>query len=428
MIKIIIAEEVPSQNKGEVAILEGIYESLKKLGEFNIKLFSFHPDFDKREYGNKAQIIDVLNCFHMSFINNATSKLNKIFIFGFLTFQHFLFLFFYRLFGKRIALKIFKGNIWKEYLNVDLVIVGHDSLITAISYLPFVVFFKSLKKSVMIFGGGVGREGSTLWVFLARHILNKLDLITLREQISYDYLRKIGINKVPMFVTADPGFLMKSLPIDQSYELLKKENISKEKPLIGITLSWMTTSKYCFPEIPKKEDKYKKYIEMMAQIIQQLSDELNVNIVLISHVFGPEKDQDDRWIIEDIYNLLENKEPLRIITNEYKAAELKGIIGNLDLLIGERLHSIIAAANLNIPFLAVTYPSPRMKGVLGMMNIESIFNVKDLDYYIYLNKIKETWKKREEISSQLSNNHENIKNRSLANATLIKKVIRGEAD
>lgn len=427
MIKVIIAEEIPSLNKGEVAILEGIYESLKTLDDFKMSVFSFHPEIDKKEYENKAEIIDVLRCFHMDFVKDVTSQLNKIFIFIFLTIQHFTFTFFCALLGVRRVTKIFRGKIWKEYLTTDLIIVGHDSLITAYGYLPFVLFFKLLGKPVMIFGGGVGRQGSSLWIFFAKFILNKLDLITLREEISYKYLKEVGITKAPIYVTADPGFLMKSSSKAEVVEIFNNENISQKRPIIGLTISWMTTSRYCFPDITEKEDKYIEYVKMMSKIIGEISLDLNVDFLLISHVFGPEKEQDDRIIIKDIYANVKNKDHVKAIINEYKASQLKGVIGELDFLIGERLHSLIAAATMNVPFLAVTYPSPRMQGVLDMLNVEDcIYNVEDMAYDSYVTKIINLWSKKDDIIKKLTDNNYNIKNSSLSNVTLIEEIILGD--
>ena len=45
--KILIAENLPSYNKGEMAILYGLTDNTKNLN-IEYSMYSFHPDFDKK--------------------------------------------------------------------------------------------------------------------------------------------------------------------------------------------------------------------------------------------------------------------------------------------------------------------------------------------------------------------------------------------
>ena len=58
--KILIAENLPSYNKGEMAILYGLTDNTKNLN-IEYSMYSFHPDFDKKRYGNDINIIDIRN-------------------------------------------------------------------------------------------------------------------------------------------------------------------------------------------------------------------------------------------------------------------------------------------------------------------------------------------------------------------------------
>jgi len=421
MKKVLIAEEVPALNKGEAAILNGMLEIFGSIGNFKVSLFSFHPKNDSKEYIDKVEIIDILNCLHLpSNMSDTTNRFILFFIYSLFMFYHLLFVSLYLLLGRK-TLYIMNSQIWRNYIDSDLIIVGHDSLITAYGYLPIVIFSKVIGKKVMICGGGVGRYGGCLWKMLAKPILNRIDLITLREEISYNYLIDIGIKNPHMVVTADPGFLMKPISSELSIELLDNEDIPLYKnPLIGITVSWISTSKYCFPKIRNIEEKHRVYVQLMAKIVDYMTEELNVNVVLLAHVFGPERSQDDRITLEAIYRQSRNKDMIRLITNEYTAEQIKGIIGNFDLLIGERLHSIIAAVTMGVPVIAVTYPSPRMRGIARMMHIEElVFNVKDLEFDLYALKIRDIWFKRDEIKHNLTHEVLAIKKRALLNGDLI---------
>ena len=58
MARILICENVPSLNKGEMAILEGMRESLRELGKLELVMFSARPDIDAPRYSSLTQVID----------------------------------------------------------------------------------------------------------------------------------------------------------------------------------------------------------------------------------------------------------------------------------------------------------------------------------------------------------------------------------
>jgi len=319
-----------------------------------------------------------------------------------------------------------RSRIWKDYIDTDLVVVGHDSLIASYGYLPLILFFRVLGKRIIILGGGVGSYGSRIWSIFAKIILNKLDLITLREELSFAYLKSIGIVEPPMYVTADPAFLMQPISTDVAIELLKEEDTAVgERPLLGMTVSWISTSKHCFPELKQKEEKFCRYSQLMAEVIDNLVQEHDLTIVLISHVFGPENEQDDRIVIESIYRLVKEKKNVRVINKQYKAEEIKGIIGQLDLLVGERLHSVIAAVSMGTPVVAVTYPSPRMRGVAKMMEIEKwVYNVENLSVESIVTMINHAWKVRHDTKQHLMQQKSSVKEKAEENSVLIKKLVQ----
>lgn len=58
----------------------------------------------------------------------------------------------------------------------------------------------------MLYANGIGPLHSARNKARARSVLNKVDLITLRDMASYDELAGLGVNKPVIKVTADPAF------------------------------------------------------------------------------------------------------------------------------------------------------------------------------------------------------------------------------
>lgn len=90
MVKIFIAENVPSLNKGEMTILEGMLESFKTLGKVEVTMLSDLPQIDQPRYGTKVKIIDAKKTLLLSGKLVGHHQLFKMFISFLFLFQHLL--------------------------------------------------------------------------------------------------------------------------------------------------------------------------------------------------------------------------------------------------------------------------------------------------------------------------------------------------
>ena len=434
MVKIFIAENVPSLNKGEMTILEGMLESFKTLGKVEVTMLSDLPQIDQLRYGTKVKIIDVKKALHLS---GELSRYNKVFrIFASLLFisQHLLFLILYKI-SKSRALKLMKSEIWEEYVESDVIIIGHNGtfgiggglgnpIFFYHFFLPF--FAKMLDKPIVLYGGSIGQFRRLRW-FLergAKFALSKIDLITLREDVSYQNLRDMGVKNDRVFAISDLAFLLRPVPSDQAKEIMMQEDIEEtNKPLIGITVTRDIASK-AFSYLNNSASSYHKHIKMLAQVIDNLTSRLDATVIFIPHCIGFAKELDDRIVATDIFQMVKNKNRVKVITNEYAADELKGLIGQFDLFIGERIHSVVNAMSMCVPSIAMSYSTDQRLGIIKMVGQENaICYVEGLDANTLISKIDEIWSEREKIKSELKSKIEIIKERAMLNGKLLKELL-----
>ena len=432
VIKILIAENVSSLNKGEMAILEGMLESFSNLGKVEVSMLSAHPEIDAFRYLFKVKIIDIKNSW---LLNGGLDGrwCSKISSFILLMLQHVVFLVGYKIFGLR-ALRFFKGEIWQEYLKADVIIEGHDGYFgiggnaeSPIFYPQFLPFFtKMLAKPTVLYAGSISRVRRFRWLIdkIFKFTLGKMDLITVRECISYENLKDIGLQSNRIFVTADIAFLIQPVPLEQVEEIMRREGIDKAtKPLIGMTITREIASK-AFPELTSPESSYQKHIEMTAQVIDDLTDMLNASVVFIPHCIGLGEDLDDRIIAKDIFRKCANKDRVKLITNEYGPQELKGLIGQFDFFIGERVHSVIGAMSMCVPSIVISWSSDQRLGIIKMLGQENVIcYAENLNADALLSKINDIWSKRDRIKKDLRSQTEIIKERAMLNGKLLKELL-----
>ena len=166
------------------------------------------------------------------------------------------------------------------------------------------------------------------------------DLITARETISYETLKKVNENTI---LVADSAFTLPEirLPLPAGYD---------DCGIIGINSS---------PLVENKNDDQNIVRENYEYLIRSILENTNYKILLVPHVTW--KGNDDREVHSALYDKF--KESGRIATIEdHDCRELKGYVSRCRFFIGARTHATIAAYSNAIPTLVAGY-STKSKGI-----------------------------------------------------------------
>lgn len=324
------------------------------------------------------------------------------------------------------ANSLLNKKILREYVETDIIIdlsgdsfsdsMGERSIKNAASYLLGI----SLRKPLVLYSQSIG-PFSTLTLPLAKYCLNRADLIIVREHITNNYLKSIGIHKPQIYVAAETAFLLEPASCERVREILSKEGVSNHnEPLIGISVSQLINRSF-----EKREfNSNNRYVVLMAQVIDYLTKKFNAQILFIPHVVVPaEWGYDDRFAAEKIYKLVGEKCGVRLIKSEYTPQELKGIIGQCDLFIGARMHSNIAAISMNVPTIAIAW-SHKYWGIMRMFELEGyVCNCKTMNFDELTSKINDVWSNREQIKENLKYKVEAAKESALLSGRLIKSLL-----
>lgn len=295
----------------------------------------------------------------------------------------------------------------KTIIKSDIVLSGGGTLIqnststrSLLYYLSIIKFAKILNKKVILYSNGIGPVNGKLSRYLVRSVINNVNLITLREEFSEEDLKKMGVKKPEIFVTADACFTLKPIEDSKAKEILKNEGIPLDKDIIGVSIrSW---NKSRFGD---------KHIKEIAKACNNMAKE-GKTILLI-----PMQHSKDLEVSKKVINLMEEKAYL--LKKIYAPYEVAGIIGQTKLILSMRLHSLIFAGLSKVPMIGIVY-DPKIEYYLKVLNMPSGGDIRNekLDgkkltaqmqgIFFGIEKYKDILNERVNILIKKANQNENL--------------------
>jgi len=267
-------------------------------------------------------------------------------------------------------------------------------------YLTLVYLAKFLGVPTAFYAQGIGPLQGKLGRFLTSWIGQKADLITLRDEKSCQELLNLGFPPEKIKVTADPVLAL--LPEGKGEDLLAQEGIVKNgKPLLGISLRpW------------KDLEEYKKVV---AKAAQRAIKEWQAQIVFLPfHLPG------DYETCLEVAQLIDGE--TKVLSGDYHPTHYLSLIGQLDLLLGMRLHALIFAARVGVPLLGISY-DPKIDRFLQLVNAPGI-PVEAIEFSSLWSLLQDTWDQKTSVSSQLKQQILPLEERALENAKLVWQLIK----
>ncbi len=170
--------------------------------------------------------------------------------------------------------------------------------------------------------------------------IRSFDLITARESISYEALKKVNPNTIQV---CDSAFILKEtrLPLPEGFE---------GESIVGINTSPLIERREAKPGIARKN---------FEKLIESILKETTYKVLLVPHVVW--RNNDDRSVLLELFE--KYRETGRIaMVEDCTCSELKGYISRCRFFIGARTHATIAAYSTGVPTLVLGY-STKSKGI-----------------------------------------------------------------
>lgn len=387
------------KNRGVDALVNAtISEILSILPNSSITLYTWTPEYDKnRLFGKHIRVENYPYIEHQSpqdRANHTQSYIIKKFLRNMLSKvrsrqRHLI----------NSAPSLVEPRLHQILSSEDVVVItGGDVFSSEYGwaslryYLSLIHTAHSLSLPVILLGHTIGRFTSLEDLEAWLQVVDKITLLTTRDNSTYKYLDEVNGLPKNTKITSDVAFCLA-----ESFSYPRYHQGSK-RPLVSLSISsgvvnWSSIS-------------LDQHFLAWKAIIEAILEEMDADIIMIPHVH--ESYGDDRFIQSSLHREYRFDSRISVASEDLSAAEYKGIIGSTEFMVAERMHAAIASISMNVPTVLAAY-SLKAYGLARdaygehvMHDRLPIYDVDDYaEYYKAVNVIRTAWNSRDDLCRAL---------------------------
>lgn len=291
----------------------------------------------------------------------------------------------------------------KELMCTKMLLSGGGTLIqdgtstkSLLYYLSIIKTASLLGKKVMLYANGIGPLKSESNRELTRKVLNKVDVITLRDETSFKELEEIGVKAPKIEITADPAFRLEVDSDECTDEV-------KEKKMLVSVRPWKELS----PDFTKT----------LAKALDYANLEYGLKIE-----FLPMHPKYDLSITEEIQSNMSAESS--VINADYDIKGLLKLFGGMSLCVGMRLHTLIYSAVSCVPLVGLVY-DPKVSGFLDYIGSDNYKDASKVTFEQLRDAIDQGMSDSDNQKTNLLKKRDELKAKAQRNATLAIELLTG---
>ncbi len=261
--------------------------------------------------------------------------------------------------------------------GADLFISGGGSLIqdstsarSALYYLSVLEFATFAARRTMIFAQGLGPLRRRWIRAAARHALDRVHMVSLRDEDSQRLAQEIGVRR-PTQLVADPAFALDPAPRERAERWLH----GLPRPRFGLALRPVAGI---------------RLLEPTLDAVGPVMKDTGGSIVALA--FHPAQDLPYATAVA---NAVHGK-----VIAGLSPADMMGVVGALDVLVGVRLHALICAVAAGVVPVGLSY-DPKVDGLFRRVGAGRLLPVAGLQAGSLRQALVSAWEARESVRPQL---------------------------
>jgi polysaccharide pyruvyl transferase CsaB len=311
------------------------------------------------------------------------------------------------------VLAIRRFNFLAVYLclkKARLLVTGGGNLLqdetstqSLLYYLWVINTARRLHVKNMLYAKGIGPVSKASNIARVRNALNKVDLITLREEEALRVLRDIGVYAPQTHVTADAAFAVP--PADNNVVAPLLAEMKVTGPYFCVSLrGWVHNP-------PQLEQEVARYADYM------------VSEYKFKAVFVPMRPVEDEEISRRVMGMMKN--PAVLIPSSQKDINAaRVVVGNGAFVLGMRLHSLVYALEMGVPMIGLVY-SAKVRQYMEYMDLPWHMALDEVELDRLIKYTDEIMADKDNISAKITETGRIMRERAELNAELCVGLLGG---
>ena len=315
-------------------------------------------------------------------------------------------------YGVEAVERMSPGAILRAVRRCDMLISGGGSLLQDVTssksihyYLFIIRLAKLLGKKVFIYSQGIGPIDHAFNRRATARALKKADGIVVRDERSAKLLEQIGLPQERIVITADPVIRMKRPDRKVGREILARAGIKKDGRL---TVGWAI----------REKNRDSTFVREITECIRWLRENYDAESVLIP--FHYEEDREVCSVIAERTN-----GAAKCLSEKYLSEDMLSIIGNMDVLVGVRLHSMIYAAIMGVPIIGVSY-DPKCTAFLNSVGLDSLSTRETFSAEAFKAEFARVLETGKEQTAAVAENMRRLQKELDTNEEMIRDIMEGQ--
>lgn len=311
-----------------------------------------------------------------------------------------------RAIGKDDAREIVRG--------LDLLILGGGGILyddEAHRFLREVWLAHELGVPVVVYGVSAGPLRDPSARAAVRDALSRCAAVTVRDRHAQALLQDLGVDQ-PVRVTADPALLLD--PAELPSDALRRDGLDLDAldgPLIGISV------REPGPAAPDLDIGH--YHALVANTADYLIQRIDAEIVFVPM----ERKMVDVQHSHAVLAKMQHAARARVLTREYSAGGMLALVGRFEMAIGMRLHFLIFAARMGVPFVALPYAT-KVSGFIEDLDLPAP-PLAQLNAGTLIAHVDWSWDHRRALREQIVRQLPAVQARARENHRIVAELLAG---
>lgn len=303
--------------------------------------------------------------------------------------------------------------VFRAIRRADLVLMGGGSLLQDVTSRRNMVYYLGVAelarlrgRPAMLFANGIGPVRTASGRLLMRVLANRLRLITVRDEASLEELKRLGVTRPRIELSADPALLLPPPSRAAGEFLLRQAGLRDwEGPLVGISVRPWKGSEAAGLAVAQAVDRFCRAHGARA-------------------VFLPMQYPGDGEASRQVAAAMET-EPF-LPAERLDAAELLNIAAAMDLVVGVRFHALVFAALGHVPVVGLAY-DPKVDNFLHSLGLRAAAELGAVTEEGLLAAMEAAWAEREAFGQRVDGRLTELQRLAERSVELAVRLAAGES-